>query len=73
MDDKKKTVPPPGDYRDILYEPPFEPKNHPRMMRIKRAAQFAPFAALQGFEEQIGEESLLERETVKREEAEEIP
>lgn len=28
-------------------------RNHPRMPRTKRAAQFAPFAALTGFEQEV--------------------
>lgn len=42
-------------YKDIYYlehhEP--DPNKHPRMSRANRAAQFAPFAALSGFEESI--------------------
>ena len=38
------------EYHDILYaEPPILP-DHPRMDRISRAAQFAPFAALPVFD-----------------------
>ncbi len=38
------------EYRDILLaEPPILP-DHPRMDRISRAAQFAPFAALPVFD-----------------------
>ena len=43
------------DYLDIIDLPHPEIKNHPRMTRINRAAQFAPFAALTGFEDQIDE------------------
>ena len=39
------------DYADIVNMPRPEPKNHRRMPMIKRAAQFAPFAALSGFHE----------------------
>ena len=34
------------DYEDIINLPHHEPVAHPRMPMIKRAAQFAPFAAL---------------------------
>lgn len=43
------------DYSDIINEPVHEPdpKKHPRMERGARAAQFASFAALTGYEEVI--------------------
>ena len=43
------------DYRDIIEHPLHEPDpdRHPRMERSARAAQFASFAALTGFEEVI--------------------
>ena len=43
------------DYSDIIDLPHPEPRNHPRMPRLERAAQFAPFAALTGFEQVIAE------------------
>lgn len=44
-----------GKYKDIIDMPRHEPdkEKHPRMPRYNRAAQFAPFAALNGFEESI--------------------
>ena len=41
------------DYSDIIDLPVHEPDpvKHPRMSREARAAQFAPFAALTGFEQ----------------------
>lgn len=42
-------------YDDIIDKPHHESKTHPRMARINRAAQFAPFAALSGYEEAIKE------------------
>lgn len=45
-------------YRDIINIKNFEPK-HPRMERYKRAAQFAPFSALTGYEESIYEAGRL--------------
>lgn len=36
-------------YDEIINHPHFEPKNHPRMSREQRAAQFAPYAALTGY------------------------
>ena len=41
------------DYDDIIHLPHFEPKHHPRMSMWSRAAQFAPFAALTGYEDAI--------------------
>lgn len=41
-------------YDDII-NLEFEPKNHPRMSKENRAAQFAPFSALTGFKEEIVE------------------
>lgn len=35
-------------YDEIINHPHYEPKNHPRMSRKMRAAQFAPYAALSG-------------------------
>ena len=35
-------------YGEIINHPHYEPKNHPRMPRKMRAAQFAPYAALSG-------------------------
>ena len=35
-------------YDEIIDHPHYEPKNHPRMSRGARAAQFAPYAALAG-------------------------
>lgn len=50
------------DYDDIIDLPHYEPKYHHRMPVAKRAAQFAPFAALSGFSEMIKEtERAVER------------
>ena len=40
-------------YADIIDLPHYEPKHHPRMSMWNRAAQFAPFAALTGYEAAI--------------------
>ncbi len=42
-------------YDDIINLPHLEPKKHPRMSRIARAAQFGAFRALTGHEEAIDE------------------
>ena len=41
------------DYDDIINLPHYEPKHHPRMSMWNRAAQFAPFAALVGYDAAI--------------------
>ena len=42
-------------YDDIIHLEHPTSKRHPRMARLDRAAQFAPFAALRGYEEVIDE------------------
>ncbi len=46
-------------YADILDLPRPESRRHPRMSRLDRAAQFAPFAALTGLDDTMGEQSRL--------------
>ena len=46
-------------YGDIIDLPHPEPRNHLRMPRENRAAQFSPFAALTGYEDAIGEAGRL--------------
>lgn len=48
-----------GNYDDILHLPHHTSKAHPRMPRQDRAAQFAPFAALTGYEDVILEAGRL--------------
>jgi len=50
-----------GEYDDIINLPRHVSKKHPQMTMWKRAAQFAPFAAVKGYEEAI-------RETVRKNE-----
>lgn len=45
-------------YKDIINIKHFEPK-HERMSLYARSAQFAPFAALTGYEEQVAETGRL--------------
>ena len=49
-------------YEDIINLPHYEPKYHPRMSKHNRAAQFAPFAALTGYDKAIEEESRVTEE-----------
>ena len=46
-------------YADIIDLPHHEPKHHPRMSMWNRAAQFAPFAALAGYDAAIQEVAIL--------------
>ena len=46
-------------YGDIIDHPHWESPTHPPMSLYNRAAQFAPFAALSGYSEMIGEEARL--------------
>lgn len=48
-----------GPYDDIINLPHPTSQKHPRMPRTTRAAQFAPFAALTGYNEAIRETSRL--------------
>lgn len=54
------------EYADILNAPPPEPKHHVRMTEAKRAAQFAPFAALQGYEAMVEKTVQKHVETVEK-------
>ena len=42
-------------YEDIINLPHPDPKHHPRMSMYARSAQFAPFAALTGYEDAVRE------------------
>ena len=46
-------------YDDVINRQHPTSKKHPRMSNMNRAAQFAPFAALAGYEESIGETARL--------------
>ena len=50
------------DYDDIINLPHYEPKHHPRMSMWNRAAQFAPFAALTGYDAAIKENTAQKNE-----------
>lgn len=47
------------DYKDIIELPHHKSKRHPRMSMWNRAAQFAPFAALTGYDAAIQETERL--------------
>lgn len=46
-----------NNYDDIINLEHFEPKFHKRMNKLSRAAQFAPYAALNGYYDKIHETS----------------
>ena len=62
------------DYDDIIRLPHHVSQNHPQMSMHDRAAQFAPFAALTGYEAAVGETARLtsERRELDPQEAEEL-
>ena len=49
-------------YEDIINFSHPDPKRHPRMSIYERSAQFAPFAALTGYEESVYETGRLTKE-----------
>ena len=61
-------------YADIIHLPHHVSQNHPQMPMLDRAAQFAPFAALTGYEAAVGETARLtaERRELDAQEAEEL-
>ncbi len=61
-------------YDDIIRLPHHVSRNHPQMPLRDRAAQFAPFAALTGYEAAVGETARLtsERRELDPLEAEEL-
>ena len=44
-----------NEYDDIIHLPHPVSKKHPQMSMMQRAAQFAPFAALTGYNDAISE------------------
>ena len=59
-------------YEDIINLPHYEPKYHKRMSIEKRAAQFAPFSALTGYDEEIKLSSKLVDKKIELTEEEKI-
>lgn len=64
----------PTPYDDIIHLPHHVSQNHPQMPLRDRAAQFAPFSALTGYEAAVGETARLtaERRELDAQEAEEL-
>ena len=61
-------------YDDIIHLPHHVSRNHPQMPLRDRAAQFAPFAALTGYEAAVGETARLtaRKRELDAQEAEEL-
>ena len=61
-------------YADIIDLPHHVSRNHPQMSMHDRAAQFAPFAALTGYEAEVGETARLtaQKRELDAQEAEEL-
>ncbi len=57
-----------SEYDDIINLPHHVSVRHPQMDLIKRAAQFAPFAALTGYDDAIEETARLTQERITLEE-----
>ena len=51
-------------YKNIINLPHHVSKNHPQMSLYERSAQFAPFAALTGFEDEVEETARLTDEKI---------
>lgn len=59
-----------GKYDDIINLPHHVSEKHPRLSMGQRAAQFAPFAALSGFEDAIDETSRITEDRIELNEEE---
>ena len=51
-------------YEDIINLPPHISKKHPQPTMMDRAARFAPFAAITGYEEMVLEEARITEERI---------
>lgn len=59
-----------GKYDDIINLPHHTSMRHPRMQRLARAAQFAPFAALTGLDDEMDETARLTDQKIELDENE---
>ena len=53
----EKEPDPREDYREIIDRPHWESPKHPHMSEYDRAAQFASYKALTGYEDMVAEEA----------------
>ena len=58
-----------GQYDDIINLPHHVSKKHPRLSMEQRAVQFAPFAALTGYEDAVQETVRLSEERMEENKA----
>mgnify|MGYP003526152357 CR=1 FL=1 len=56
-------------YEDIVDLPPHISKKHPQPTMLERAARFAPFAAITGYEEMVLEEARVTDERIELDES----
>ena len=56
-------------YEDIVNLPPHISKKHPQPSMMDRAARFAPFAAITGYEEMVLEEARVTDERIEMDES----
>lgn len=56
-------------YEDIIHLPPHISKKHPQPTMMERAARFAPFAAITGYEEMVLEEARVTEEQMELDES----
>lgn len=56
-------------YEDIVDLPPHISKKHPQPTMLERAARFAPFAAITGYEEMVLEEARVTEERIDLDES----
>lgn len=61
-----------GKYDDIINMPHHVSTKHPRLSMEQRTAQFAPFAALSGFEDAIDETSRITEDRIELNEEEKL-
>jgi len=59
-----------NDYSDIIDHPHYQSKTRPHMSMLNRAAQFAPFAALSGYEEAVNEACRVTDQRIELDESE---
>lgn len=59
-------------YQDIINLPHYEPKKHPRMSMESRSAQFAPFAALTGYEDAVIETGRITQKRIELDEEQKL-
>ena len=57
-------------YKDIIDHPHYQSTSRPHMTMLNRAAQFAPFAALSGYDDSVRETERLTNKRVELDESE---